>query len=75
MLINFNQLHFLYTPNQKWRSVATKTQISSALNSAQPAAVLQNNQISLGPQIGEGNFGVVHKGSTTLGHGDVAIEY
>ena len=37
-------------------------------------AVLQKKQIVLGPKIGEGNFGVVHKGSTTVEHKDVAIK-
>ena len=36
--------------------------------------VLPRKQIVLGPKIGEGNFGVVYKGSTTVGHKDVAIK-
>ena len=36
--------------------------------------ILQKNQIIVGPKIGEGNFGIVHKGSTTVGHSNVAVK-
>ena len=59
-----------FEPAQKFKDnikFAVTTQVSSTPNSAQAVVVLQKDQVSLGPKIGEGSFGVVHKGSTTLG--------
>ena len=60
---------------QKWPSVAVRSDLPPLPKVDQATVVvLQKNQILLGPKIGQGTFGVVHKGSTTVGGKDVAIK-